>query len=269
MVNYYEVLGITRNSTAQQIKKAFRKRAKEIHPDLSREDTTRSEERMRLLLSAYEILSDLEKRAQYDRALGVFLTQRGFDYREFLKSRINDFRSQSKLIFHDLLTNHQDEAVSLYESLTVTRGMDLEKYMTREDYMDCAFLLAEVFESKGRLADAYDLYKKLYLYEMEAPYFNHFTEELIDRLRSLICFRMIETLSLRDSIRYLNEAIVFDFSRKDNAFFYKKLAEVYSTLGETENAVKCLQRGLQLDHKLSGVKKLMERIGYSVCLDNT
>jgi tetratricopeptide (TPR) repeat protein len=80
---------------------------------------------------------------------------------------------------------------------------------------------------------------------------------------------MIGTLTTPESIRYLNEAIVFDFSRKDNAFFYKKLAEVYSSLGETDMAVKCLQRGLQLDHKLPGVKKLMERIGYSVCLDNS
>jgi curved DNA-binding protein CbpA len=268
MVNYYEILGIGRNSTAQQVKKSFRKRAKEIHPDLNRDDSASSQDRMRQLLSAYEVLSDLEKRIQYDRALNAFISQRGFDYRDFLKSRKDDFRSQSKLIFHDLLTNHQAEAVDLYETLTITRGLDLEKFMPREDYMDCAFLLAEVYESRGKLAEAYELYKKLYLYEQQAPYFNHFIEEIIDRLRSLICFRMIGTFSFADSIRYLNEAIMFDFSRKDNAFFYKKLAEVYSTLGETDQAVKCLQNGLQLDHKLPGVKKLMERLGYSVCLDN-
>jgi curved DNA-binding protein CbpA len=268
MVNYYDVLGIRRNSTLQQVKKAFRKRAKEIHPDLSPEETARAEERMRLLLCAYEVISDPETRIPYDRTLDAFLKGRGFDYREFLKSRKDDGRSQVKLIFHDLLTGRQADAVELYESL-MAEGFRLEMNMSREDFMDCAFLLAEVFETKGKLAECYELYKKLYLYEREAPYFRHFTEELVDRLRSLICFRMVGTLSLRDSIRYLNEAIALDFSDKDNAFFYKKMAEVYSTLGETDMAVKSLRMGLQLNHKLPGVKKLMERIGYSVCLDIT
>jgi curved DNA-binding protein CbpA len=267
MENYYEVLGIGRNSSVQEIKKTFRKRAKEIHPDLRPDDKTRSEERMRLLLSAYEVLSDLSKRQEYDRALSSFLTSRGFDYREFLKQRRDDPKSQSKLIFHDLLTNHQDEALELYERLGIAR-IDLERYLSREDYMDCAFLLAEVYEAKGRFAEAYSLYKKLYLYEVEKPYFRHFIEEIMERLRSIICFRMAGMLEPKDSIRYLNEMIRFDFSRKDNAFFYKKLAEEYSALGDTELALKYLQMGLQLDRKLSGVKKLMERIGYTVCLDN-
>jgi curved DNA-binding protein CbpA len=268
MVNYYEVLGIGQNSTTQEIKKSFRRRAKEIHPDLSPVDKGLSEERMRLLLTAYEVLSDIEKRLEYDRLLRTFLSARGFDYREFLRRR-DDPRSQSRLIFHDLLTNHQEEALSLYEALTDSRGFDLEEYLSREDFMDCTFLLAEVLEAKCRWADAYQLYKKLYRYEMEKPYFRHFTEELVERLRNIICFKLIVSLPARDSIGYLKEMIGFDISRKDNAFFYKKLAEIYSSLGQTDAAVKCLREGLSLDRKLSGVKKLMERIGYSVCLDNT
>ncbi len=265
MVNYYEILGIGQDSTAQQIKKSFRKRAKEIHPDLRMEDKEQAESRMRLLLAAYEVLSDIRKRVEYDRALSSFFTSRGFDYREFLKNRRDDPASQAKLIFHDLLTNHQDEALSLFENFT----LDLETYLSRDDYMDCAFLIAEVLEKKERYAEAYELYKRIYLYELKKPYFNHFTEEIVERLRNIICFRMIGLLSPGESIRYLNEMIRFDFSRKDNAFFYKKLAEIYYSLGETETAVKCLRMGLKLDRKLSGVKKLMERIGYTVCLDNS
>jgi curved DNA-binding protein CbpA len=269
MVNYYEILGIDQDSTAQEIKKSFRKRAKEIHPDLRKEDKERSESRMRLLLAAYEVLSDIRKRVEYDRELEAFFPSRGFDYREFLKMRRNDPASQAKLIFHDLLTNHQDEALDLFEDLTRMRELNLEAYLSREDYMDCAFLLAEVLEMKGRYSEAYELYKKLYILELEKPYFNHFTEEIIERLRNIICFRMIGLLAPEESIRYLNEMILFDFSRKDNAFFYKKLAEIYSVLGETQNAVQCLRMGLALDRRLSGVKKLMERIGYTVCLDNS
>ncbi len=269
MVNYYEILGIGRNSTTQEIKKTFRKRAKEIHPDLSQDDKSSSEERMRLLLDAYEVLSDIEKRIEYDRALTSFLADRGFDYREFLRSGMDDPRNHAKLIFHDLLTNHQDEALDLYLDLTLRRGLPLEPYLSREDFMDCTFLLAELFEIRGRFAEAYELYKKLYILELSKPYFHHFTEEIVERLRNIICFHLILTAAPRDAIRYLKEMIRFDLSKKDSAFFYKKLAEVYSSLGDTDLAVKYLQKGLQLDRKMAGVKKLKERIGYSVCLDNT
>jgi tetratricopeptide (TPR) repeat protein len=269
MINYYEILGIAPNSTAQEIKKSFRKRAKEIHPDVRPDDEGRSEEEMRLLLTAYEVLSDIERREEYDRALGAVRSAQGFDYREFLRRRADDPLSQSKLIFHDLLANHQEEAVDLYERLTSGRGFQLERYLSREDYMDCAFLLAEVFEARMRYAEAYDLYRKLYFYERDKPYFHHFIEEVIDRLRALLCFKMLPGLEPSEAIGRLKEMIHLDFSRKDNAFFCKKLAEVYSALGQRDLALQYLQKGLQLDRKLSGVKKLMERIGCPVCLDNS
>jgi curved DNA-binding protein CbpA len=268
MINYYEILGIAPNSTAQEIKKSFRKRAKEIHPDVRPDDEGRSEEEMRLLLTAYEVLSDIERREEYDRALHAVRSAQGFDYRDFLRRRGDDPLSQSKLIFHDLLANHQEEAVDLYERLTSGRGFELERYLSREDYMDCAFLLAEVFEARTRYAEAYDLYRKLYFYERDKPYFHHFIEEVIDRLRSLLCFKMLPGLEPAEAISRLKEMIRLDFSRKDNAFFCKKLAEVYSSLGQRDLALQYLQKGLQLDRKLSGVKKLMERIGCPVCLDN-
>jgi curved DNA-binding protein CbpA len=269
MINHYEVLGVAQNSTAQDIKKSFRRRAKEIHPDLRPDDRRRSEEEMRRLLAAYEILSDLEKRDEYDRALRSFLRVRGFDYREFLRRHTADPLSQSKLIFHDLLANHQDEAIEEYEKLTRARGLELERYLSREDYMDCAFLLAEVFEARSRFEDAYRLYRKLYYYERDKPYFHHFIDEVIDRLRTLLCFKMLPTLEPSDAIRRLKEMVRLDFSRKDNAFFYKKLAEVHASIGEQDVALHYLQKGLQLDRKLSGVKKLMERLGCPMCLDNS
>jgi tetratricopeptide (TPR) repeat protein len=269
MINYYEILGIAQDSTAQEIKKSFRKRAKEIHPDVRPDSDRRSEDEMRLLLSAYEVLSDMQKRDEYDRALHSVLRQKGFDYREFLRRRADDPQSQSKLIFHDLLANHQEEAVELYERLSARRGFELERFLSREDYMDCAFLLAEVFEARTRYAEAYDLYRKLYFYERDKPYFHHFIEEVIDRLRSLLCFKMLPGLEPAEAIGRLKEMIRLDFSRKDNAFFCKKLAEVYSALGQKDLALQYLQKGLQLDRKLSGVKKLMDRIGCPVCLDNS
>jgi len=63
--NYYEVLGVAREATANDIKKAFRKLARKYHPDISREPE--AERRMQEVNEAYAVLSDPEKRAAYDQ----------------------------------------------------------------------------------------------------------------------------------------------------------------------------------------------------------
>jgi molecular chaperone DnaJ len=62
----YEVLGVPRDADETQIKKAFRKLARELHPDVNRHDPD-AEEKFKEAAEAYEILSDSERRAMYDR----------------------------------------------------------------------------------------------------------------------------------------------------------------------------------------------------------
>jgi molecular chaperone DnaJ len=82
--DYYEVLGVPRDATDEQIKKAFRRLAFEYHPDRNREDG--AEEKFKEVNEAYEVLSDANKRAAYDRfghggADGLF--GRGFEGFDF------------------------------------------------------------------------------------------------------------------------------------------------------------------------------------------
>jgi molecular chaperone DnaJ len=62
----YEVLGVERAASAQQVKKAFRQLARELHPDVNAHDPD-AEEKFKEAAEAYEILSDEERRATYDR----------------------------------------------------------------------------------------------------------------------------------------------------------------------------------------------------------
>src|SRR3954468_17447195 len=64
--DYYEILGISRGTQGDEIKKAFRKLALQFHPDKNAGDK-KAEEKFKELSEAYEVLSDPEKRARYDR----------------------------------------------------------------------------------------------------------------------------------------------------------------------------------------------------------
>jgi tetratricopeptide (TPR) repeat protein len=264
LVNYYEVLGLEPTCTVGDIKRSFRKKAKELHPDLTRSNRQVSDDQMRALLDAYETLINPEKRSDYDRTFSIYFRKSRFNYREYLRGRKDDLYCQSKLIFYDLLNSEQEEAISLYDDLAArAEEYSLEYYLGHEDYMDCLFLMAEALEKKGEYVRACELYKNVCLLELKQPYFHHFMDEVVERLRSITCFKMVSCLPPHVSIKYIQDMIRFNFSRKDNAFFYKKIAEIYCSLGRKDLAIEYLNKGLELDQKLPGVKKLKEKIGYS------
>ena len=73
----YEVLGVSRQASDQEIKKTFRKLARELHPDVNAHDPE-AEEKFKAAAEAYEILSDSERRSVYDRYGHEGLSSSGF-----------------------------------------------------------------------------------------------------------------------------------------------------------------------------------------------
>jgi curved DNA-binding protein len=64
--DYYDILGVDRNADQGEIKKAFRRKARKLHPDVNPNDP-QAEERFKEINEAYEVLSDPEKRSKYDQ----------------------------------------------------------------------------------------------------------------------------------------------------------------------------------------------------------
>jgi len=65
--DYYELLGVPRTATEEEIKKAFRKMARKYHPDVNRDDQKTAEAKFKEINEAYEVLSSQENRAKYDQ----------------------------------------------------------------------------------------------------------------------------------------------------------------------------------------------------------
>jgi len=73
--DYYSILGVAREASAEEIKKAFRKQARQHHPDVAKDKKT-AEAKFKEINEAYEVLGDAEKRRQYDE-LGASWQERG------------------------------------------------------------------------------------------------------------------------------------------------------------------------------------------------
>jgi molecular chaperone DnaJ len=73
--DYYDILGVSKNASTDEIKRAYRKLARTHHPDVSKEEN--AEEKFKEITEAYRVLSDDEKRAKYDRFGHSGMNQQG------------------------------------------------------------------------------------------------------------------------------------------------------------------------------------------------
>ncbi|MFW6141797.1 MAG: molecular chaperone DnaJ [Candidatus Saliniplasma sp.] len=144
---YYEVLGVDEDASKDEIKKAYRKKAKKYHPDKNPDDPDKAREKFKDISEAYEVLADEEKRRRYDRygkngVKGQFsqgdFTWQDFSHREDLEDIFSDFFGSRRSggfedLFSDFFGRRRDSRQTRQR-----RGSDLRATLevTLEDIYD-------------------------------------------------------------------------------------------------------------------------------------
>ena len=132
----YEILGVAPSASADDIKKAYRKLAKKLHPDLNPGDK-KAEERFKEVSAAYDIIGDADKRARFDRgeidATGAERPQREF-YRDHAGRSGNPYASEHGFAE---FTDGEDVFSELFRrrSTVRLRGQDVH-YAMQLDFLD-------------------------------------------------------------------------------------------------------------------------------------
>ncbi|MDR1869614.1 MAG: DnaJ domain-containing protein [Treponema sp.] len=220
MNNHYDLLGISIGASSSEIKKAFRERAKQLHPDIAGSERA---EAMRKLIGAYEILSNPERRFEYDRAYSRFIKKCGFDYRVWLNEQ-DDPQSQAKLIFFELLHLEEEKAIAVWRK---NGGLDfhIEKYIDREDWMDCQYILAEELDKRGFSFEAFKLLAEILAEERRRPYFKLFTIEIENYLKNMVKFRLKPQVDGETWIDCMETMLGLGFSARDEKRFKRSMSD--------------------------------------------
>ena len=111
--DYYEVLGLARNASADDVRKAYRRLAMQYHPDKNPDNKEEAEVRFKEISEAYEVLSDANKRAKYDQyghqgmrsafGPGGFDFERDFTHYGDIEDILGSFFGEGGSIFDSIL----------------------------------------------------------------------------------------------------------------------------------------------------------------------
>ncbi|MDR0998051.1 MAG: J domain-containing protein [Treponema sp.] len=256
MENYYSLLAVKQNASTQEIKRAFREKAKLLHPDIAGKT---AEEAMRKLLTAYEVLSDRDRRHEYDRAYGRFIKKIDFDYRAWLREQAEDPLSQAKLVFFELLHLEEDAAIAVWDR---NGGLDfaMERFLDREDWMDCVYILAEELDRRDRCYEAFTLLAALVREERRRPYFRHFMDDIEGYLKELVRLRLKSRVDAETWVECMETLLGLGFSPRDEARWMRSLAEALLGLGDTAAAGSVMREALKKDPALSNAAGLRRRL---------
>ncbi len=255
---YYDILAIDRNATQPEIKKAFRRLAKEYHPDTNRENGEQASKKLKEVIAAYRVLSNERERARYD----VMMQSVPGVREEARRNESRTFKEQTEQLLDYLLSGQGRRALRLYDELIEQEGFELEEFLSVKDYLDCIFLLAEQLEHEDRYREAADYYEELYEKEKEPPRQRYFFETVEARIKKLYSRKLPrDAATAEEEIGCYQRILAFDLDKSEKAFILKKIAEVYCRIGEEDKAREIFTEALELKPGLKGTATIREELG--------
>ena len=249
MRDFYEILGVSHDASVAEIKHAYRKKAKLLHPDVTKGDSRAFQE----LKDAYETLTDLKSRQLFDESFSFnkfnFYSQQqktSFDYRTWLMER-NDDESMAKLIFFDLMHKREDNAVLVFKKMNTERlNFNLSKWFTREDFMDYGFILAEELVLRKEFYDAVIILEQIIKMEYSYNYFKFFFPEVLNLARHIFRNNIEGFMSEELALDAWERALDLNLGKADDSFFLLKMAETYERLGDFRTAGICREQSVKI-----------------------
>ena len=248
MINCYEILGVRQEATAAEIKKAYRTKAKLLHPDSGMQVDTKAFQK---LVQAYEILSDQRQRSIFDEAYGRTYaykkdTKYTFDYHTWLSAR-TDQESRAKLIFFDLMHNREDEAVSEFKRMSMEHAdFSLKRWFTREDFMDYGFILCEELVLRQEYYDAFILLEQIIRMEYSYSYFRLFFPEVMELAANVLKNHLEGKIPDELALDCWERALELGFGKSADSLFLRKMAAAYRRMGDNATAKICEEEALRL-----------------------
>jgi len=258
--DYYAILALRDDCSSADVRKAFRSRAKKMHPDMAGEDGTA---RFLALKEAYEVLSSSSTRDAYDQAwksLRRLEETSDWDYRSFLRERSDDPASLARLVCYDLLHDLDAEAIELYDEAQKGGFFSLREHLGREEFMDYAFLLAEAYLKQNAVIKGYRLLRGIADLEEEHPYFKHFYVEVLERLALIVRHRLPEDPENILRITLLTDLVKLSYPPREEARLRKLLSELLSSSGRDEAAANELLKAYELAPALPGLAERVQDI---------
>lgn len=249
MNDFYKVLGVRQNATLAEIKRAYREKAKLLHPDLTGDVSRRDE--FNELVKAYRVLSDERQRNIFDESFFIKIKRsrsdtKEFNYYEWLSAR-DDEESRAKLIFYTLMHHKEDEAVAEFKRMQTNHvDFSLKKWFSREDFMDYGYILAEELVIRSEYYDAIILLEQIIQMEYSYRYFYIFFSEVIDFTLSILKKNIDGVISDELALDVYERALDLNFGRAADSFFLRKMSEEYARLGDYATSQICLREAEKL-----------------------
>ncbi|MBQ0162550.1 MAG: J domain-containing protein [Treponema sp.] len=244
MEDYYKILGVKQDATLSEIRRAYRKKVKELHPDKTGTHTTTEE--FTQVVNAYRVLSDTKSRSIFDSSLFAHVKfhrnkKAEFDYRTWLQER-TDQESRAKLIFFDLMHDHEDDAVKEFKKMNMNHAdFSLKRWFTREDFMDYGFILSEELVLRGEYYDAFLLLEQIIRMEYSFNYFRLFFPEVIAFTKNILRTKLEGIINDELALDAFERALDLELGKKEDAFLLQRMSALYLKIGDEATSRICLE----------------------------